>query len=279
MTWLLALLAAVLVVGAFVVAWRRSSHGPPPRREAWSDRAVEATGRITLDLADVDADDPAVARLAHDAAARALLADQTLDTVEVRDREGHLLHREARGPLRPEVVLPDQLRGPQPLRHHGPTPVRHDREPLPPLPVGEPEPTVTQAPLADRLDLPPPIRRRVSHPDRPTDVVHAILLAAGLPNHVEGDLIRCGDVAIVIVDPQRDAEAALTHGYLRVQATDARRGIVLRTGYADPRIVRRREAAAPHVRHVGPDGIQRMADAVAVGADPIAFAAGPPTVG
>jgi hypothetical protein len=39
--------------------------------------------------------------------------------------------------------------------------------------------------------------------------------------------------------------------------------------------VHRREMLAPHVLHAGPDGIQRMADAVAVGADPLRFAVAP----
>ncbi len=45
-------------------------------------------------------------------------------------------------------------------------------------------------------------------------------------------------------------------------------------GLLDPSDLRRREILAPNVHHVAHDGVQRMADAVAVGADPLAFALG-----
>ena len=276
MMWLIAALAVAGSVVLIIVIARRSaaSHVPTPRREPWSQ--AEPSGQVLrLDVAGVDPEDEAVQRLARDAARRALQADPALDHVDVQDRDGRWLVREERRQTHREIVLPESLSEPHAPTHHGPSPVRPAGEDAPRGRVPEPPPTVAEVPLADRLELTDAIRTRVGDPTRAVDVVHAILLAAGRPSTVEGDLIRCGDVAIVVVDPRSDAERALTHGYLRIEETDASRGLVLRTGYADPRIVRRREATAPHVRHVGPDALQRMADAVAVGADPLAFAATP----
>lgn len=281
MTWVLAAAAIALGVVLLTTIWRRAwtDHVPVPRREPWTDATANRAGaRIQLDLGGVDPDDPAVERLAREAARHALHVDPKLDHVEVVDRDGLLLVREARHRPHREVALPEVLSEPHTGRPHRPSPVRADEPERHPRRVPEPPPTVVEAPLADRLDLPARVRTRVRHPDRAVDVVHAILGAAGRPSTVDGDLVRCGEVAIVVVDPRVNAEAALTHGYLRVDATDAVRGLVIRTGYADPRLVRRREAAAPHVRHVGPDALQRMADAVAVGADPLRFAAGPVAV-
>jgi hypothetical protein len=123
------------------------------------------------------------------------------------------------------------------------------------------------------------VRERVTDPDEPASIVRAILEATGQEVTRNGDLLVCGDSAVAVADVRVDPETALTEAFLRIDATPAKRGIVLRNGYVAPDIVRRREAAARHVRHVGPDGLQRMADAVAAGADPIAFAAGPVTIG
>lgn len=274
MVWLTAALVAVLGVALVVATARRARrrHVSPPRREAW-DAGADLGTVVRLDVAGADPDDGAVQRLAHDAAWRALGSSPELTHVEVRDRDGRILTTEHRRTPHREVTLPPQLSEPHVRRDHGPSPVPTGADhpghvPAPPM-------TLPEVALADRLDLPASVRDRITHPDRAADVVHAILLAAGRPSTVDGDLIRCGDVAIVVVDPRSDPDAALTHGYLRVEATDARQGLVIRTGYVDPRVVRRREAAAPHVRHVGPDALQRMADAVAVGADPVVFAAGP----
>lgn len=50
-------------------------------------------------------------------------------------------------------------------------------------------------------------------------------------------------------------------------------------GRMDPADLGRREFLAPELRHVGARAIQRMADAVSIGADPLAFASAPPVIG
>lgn len=271
----LAVLAAVLVWG-----WQRlsSAAAPGPTRTAWAEGSVAAGTRVVLDLQPEDPDDPSVQRLVREAAHQVLASDHAVDEVEVVARDGSVLGRERRPePLPADVAIPEALRHPHAPPRHGPS-VVGPREPEPVRRIAEPPPEVRALPFADRLELPAPIRDRVTDPDRATDVIRAILEAAGRDVHVDGDLVLSGDLAVAVVDPRGDTERALNHGFLRIQATDAARGLIVRLGYVDPALTRRREAAAPHVRHVGPEAIQRMADAVTLGADPIAFAAGPSIV-
>ncbi|MFA9429309.1 hypothetical protein [Egicoccus sp. AB-alg2] len=265
---------AAAAIGIFV--WRRPDR-PPPRREPWSATPTATGARVVLDVTGVDPDDPAVERLVHDAALRALRADASVDHVEVVDRDGRVLGREERPKPLDEVAIPEELHEPHVRRSRGPSVVQRP-EPHHPHPVGDggEDVSVSALPLADRLELSPAIRSRVREPDRVTDVLRAILEAGGRTVQVDGDLLMTDDVAIAVVDARQEPERALTHGFLRIQSTSAPRGIVVRLGHVDPSVVRRREAAAPHVRHVAVDALQRMADAVAVGADPIAFAAAPP---
>ncbi|HXF72566.1 MAG TPA: hypothetical protein VNO79_08170 [Actinomycetota bacterium] len=117
------------------------------------------------------------------------------------------------------------------------------------------------------------------NPDDPTDLLRAILEAAGIPHRVDRDLIVAGELAIVVVEPDAGVVVghdALNHAYLRIAGSGATWGLVIALGYVDPREVERREMAAPHVRHAGPDAVQRMADAAALGADPVRFALGIP---
>ncbi|MTV24192.1 hypothetical protein FTX61_01965 [Nitriliruptoraceae bacterium ZYF776] len=273
------ILAVSLVLAGAVWAWRRAAAvAPAPRREAWRATQGELGRALTLDLTDADPDDPSVERLVTEAGRRALVADPSLDHVDVRDRAGRVLGRVTRpGPLPGGPQLPAELWEPHAPRHHGPSPVPGAVADAPRGRV-ELSPEVAHAPLADRLELPAAVRAAVREPDRAVDVLRAILMVAGREVVVDGDLVLADDVAIAVVDPRRDPDRALTHGFLRIQATDRPRGLVLRLGFVDPAVVRRREAAAPHVRHVGPDALQRMADAVASGADPVAFAAGPATL-
>jgi hypothetical protein len=278
MVELVTVAAVAVIVVLAVVLWRRvQGPSPAPRRAAW-----EADGpsgeRVVLDLVDADPKDPAVERLVNEAGLAVLARDRALDEVEVVARDGAPLGRVRRpDPLPADVTIPAELREPHAPRRHGPSAVpQHD--PGHPRTVAEPAPEVRSAPLADRLDLHPSVRARIDDPDRASEVVRAILEASGRSVTADGDLLVCGDVAIAIVDPRGDAEQALNHGFLRIQSTDATRGLLLRLGYVDPALTRRREAAAPHVRHVGTDALQRMADAAAAGADPIRFAGGPVTV-
>lgn len=276
----LAVLGLALVAALLVWAWRWVSDlaAPGPTRTAWDDAEAPASTRVTLDLPGADPDDPAVQRLVRDAAHRALARDRTFDEVEVVARDGTVLGHERRPePLPADVALPESLREPHAPVRHTPSAVPHP-DAGHPAHVAEPSPEVRAAPLADRLELPSVVRDRITAPDRATEVLRAILEVAGRPVEVDGDLVTSGDLAIAVVDPRAGSERALNHGFLRIEATDASQGMILRLGYVDPALTRRREAAAPHVRHIGIDALQRMADAAAVGADPIAFAAGPVTV-
>lgn len=278
MTWILAALALALLVTIAILAWRTSGRidASRVRHQPW--RAVDEPpdGPIRLDLGGVDPEDPAVARLVDDVAVRALEVDPQRQVVEVTDRDGRPLGRRERGQLR-RIVLPDSLHVEHGPTVHAPSPVPHHEPTRGPLPGTAPD--VPDRPLADRLELTDRIRAEVREPDRPVDVLRAILHTSGHDVVVEGDLLRCGDVAIAVADPRHGAEAALTRAFLRIEASGVPRGLVLRTGYVDPHLLRRREAAAPHVRHLGPDAVQRMADAAAVGADPLSFAVAPHAVG
>lgn len=273
----------VLLVGLLVAAvvalvvwiWRR----PSPVRavtEAWDQDTTTTGTRVVLDLVANDPDDPALQRLVHETALRALRSDTTVDRVEVVDADGRVLGVEERATPLPDVALPAELHEPHVRRSRTPSVVPRPRPRGPLTPSGmSDDVTVAARPFADRLDLSPDVRRRIERPDRVVDVVRAILEAAGRPADVRGDVVVSDEVAIAVVDVRTDPERALTHGFLRVQETGVPRGIVVRLGHVDPRVIRRREATAPHVRHVSADAVQRMADAVAVGADPIAFAAAP----
>lgn len=277
---MLAVLGLAVLAAALVWAWQRLSAAavPGPSRTAWAPGPDAAGTRVVLDLQPDEPDDPSVQRLVREAAHRVLAADGSVDEVEVVARDGTVLGREHRPePLPADVAIPEALREPHAPPRHGPS-VVPSRDAGPPRRVAEPAPEVRALAFADRLDLPARIRERVADPDRATDVIRAILEAAGREVHVDGDLVTSGDLVVAVVDPRGDAERALNHGFLRIEATDAAQGMIVRLGYVDPALTRRREAAAPHVRHVGPEAIQRMADAVAVGADPIAFAAGPAIV-
>lgn len=281
MVEVLAVLGLAALAAALVWGWRQLSRAaePGPRRTAWDGAAGDAGTRIVLDIEGADPDDPAVQRLVQEAAHQVLARDRDVEEVEVAARDGAVLGRARRpDPLPADVELPAALREPHAPTRHGPSPVPHG-DPGHPRHVAEPAPEVRSTPLAERLDLVPAIRRRVVHPDRALDVVRAILEASERTVEVDGDLLITGDVAVAVVDPRGETERALNHAFLRIQGTDVARGMIVRLGYVDPSLTRRREAAAPHVRHVGADAIQRMADAVAAGADPIAFAAGPVTVG
>jgi hypothetical protein len=289
--------AVVVVVVAVVAAVSARSRGG--RGEAGEEPiSLEGGARATVIL-EIDRGDPesaAVRRLVHETAARVFRMMPSLEEVEVRSRTGSLLGTGRREPL-PEhpVAIPQQLHEPHRLR----TRVPHlgadmiDEEPLPaptleglipaaptsPTPAPTPEVALPPpAPIADRFDLPESVRRALRDPDDPVDVVRAILDAAGIECRVEGELIYAADQAVVVLKPSGAVVGPelLNHAYLRIQRSEADRGLVIAFGRLDLGDIRRRELLAPSVLHVGVDGIQRMADAVAIGADPWRFAAAPP---
>lgn len=276
----IALIIALTLLVVAAAAWllRRSGDTDPPRRPGrWAEPEADAT--VVLDLEVVDTGSPALARLVHDAADRVLAARADLDHVEVQDRAGRSLgiRTRERSPLR-EVALPDSLSEPHARRRHGPTPVSTpDDRPRP----GPPEAGPIEVPrrsLAARFDLPDVVVGGITDPGRPIEVVRAILAAGGRPAATHGDRLISDDTAVVVVDVRDGAETALTHAFLRIQDSGASRGLVLTLGYVDPEVIRRREAAAAHVRYVGADAIQRMADAVELGIDPLDVAVAPPVL-
>ena len=116
-------------------------------------------------------------------------------------------------------------------------------------------------------------------PDDPVEIVRAILAAADRPvERLDGELIRSGDKVVAVIGHRGGrpgVSKVLNDVYLRFQRSGARSGVVISLQYVDPADARRREILAPELTHQGPDAIQRMADAVAFGADPIEFAEGP----
>lgn len=276
MEWLVGVLVAI---GAIAGAWwllRRVTPPPsPPRPGSWDEPDVDREV-IVLDLDVTDPDDPSVQRLVQQVARQALVAHER---VEVRSRADVVLARLERAPaVQPEPTLPDTLHEPQLAQRHRPQPITQEEPPV--LVLGdEGQAQVGDRPFADRFELPPEVRRRITDPHRPLDVVAAILEAAGRPVERQEDVITTDGTALTVVEPTGSrADAALTHGFMAIRAVGATRGVVIRLGYVDPAAVRRREAAAPHVRHVTADAVQRMADAVALGGDPLAFVVGPATV-
>jgi hypothetical protein len=273
---------AVAVVAVFLVAiiigllLRLRQLQPAKERGRWDDPQVG--GVIVLDLDVDDPNDPTVQRLVLDAGRRALVTDPQLRSVEVRSRSGAVLATVPRSqPVGAEATIPEELRHPHAPRHHVPDPVapggatrearQHDTG-------GDVH--VPDRPFADRFVISDAIRAAVRDPDRPTDLVAAILRTAGRPAERQGALVVSDDVAIAIVPHlSHGMDDALTRAFMHIRDTSATRGIVIRLGYVSPDEIRRREAAAPDVRHVTADAIQRMADAVALGGDPITFAIGP----
>lgn len=285
---LLGVLAVLLFV--FVVIWvvralgRTEEPGPSPR--AWESR--DPTGSVVvLDMVPEDPEHDSVRRLVEEVGRRALLSEPELDEVEVRDRDGRVLGTvRPPPPLPAELSLPPDLHEPHTRPSRVPDPVPHQtpadrpgagrRPPAPP--DDEPLESVHRL-FSEQFDLAADIRSRLRHPDDPVETIRAILDAGGYTPEVSGDLLRLEHVAIIVLpDLWQNADDALARGFLRIQRAQVERGVIVHLGWMNPEALRRREVAAPNVRHVGPEAIQRMADAVASGADPISFAIGPAVV-
>lgn len=264
------LLALVLGVRAYRPGTTRRPPSAPGRADG--DRVV-----VTLDAHIADPTAPAARRLVDEAATRAFGSVRSAQVIEVRDQSGAVVGRCRREGSRP-VAIPAGLYEPHAPRHAAPEVVGSEGFPLPS--PGAELPEVPRRPLAERFDLPPAMRA-LADPDDAVDLVVAILEAAGLDLEQDGHLIRVGsdgsEAVIVVRAPigePVDAED-LNHAYRLFRESRARTGVVVTPGFFDPVDVRRREAFAPALLHAGPDGIQRMADAVALGADPLRFAASP----
>jgi hypothetical protein len=290
--WIVAVVA-VLATFAVVLALRRlgmrrrnaaTTQSPPP------GIVVRAEDHRVVALLDIEGAEPNAApvrRLVREVAARVFRVMPTAEEVEVRSGVGALLgvvgrtSAGGRGAPAPEVMLLE----PHVPRSRGPDLSAHlweQEQDEPPVPVPPVAPTFSLPPspphpFADRFDLTEEIRSRIVDADDPVGLVRAILEAAGIEVEVDEDLLRAGEVAVVVIDPHGVSvpREMLNHAFIRIERSGASRGLVIGLGVLDVDDVRRREMWAPHILHSGREGIQRMADAVAVGADPLRFAAAP----
>lgn len=274
---LLVIAAAAIVV---IVAIRRglATRPDPQRPRSWPDDTFDGD-TVVLDVDSADPQDPAVQRLVREAGQHALRAAPGIDRVRVVGRDGRPLGSVERPKPLPELDVPPQLHEPHAGAHRAPSAVRGER-PRPPGHLGEVDVGDDASPrrraFADRLELPPAVEAQLRSRDDPVEAVRAILAAAGHDVDVDRDLIKVGDLAIVIAADVLDRPTeALNHAFMRCQEARVPQGLVIRLGWVNAEELRHREALAPWVRHVDGDAIQRMADAVAVGADPVHFAAGP----
>lgn len=276
MVWLwLALVVVGVALG--LMLWRRqrapsqTSTGTRPAggrpRPAMEGPFLGPTATIRLDVAVGDPESPSAQRLVAGATGRVFRTSPDVTEVIVEDRTGSVLAQVPRDAPTP---------GPPPTR-----PEAETRAARPHGSWGQPSfvPSVDQdvsvgrRPLAERLDLPDRVASRVRRPDDAVDLVRAILEAAGRELVVQGTLVRSGDdVVIVVEDTAADASTALSQAFLRFRESRARRGVVIHIGYVDPREVARRRALAPELHHAGAAVLQSMADAVALGGDPVEFA-------
>jgi hypothetical protein len=278
-----ALVVAVAV--AAELARRRGQEGLRPRRQPLPDAPAPTVApgaeraTVTLPVDDVDPSLPSVERLVHQAAEGVFGSHPQVQHVEVRSRTGTLLgevDRPEPGDLR-EVALPEHLREPRPKRHHTPSPVGQP-EVHHPGRVEDPGevPTVHRT-LLERFELPPAVEGRLHDDADLVDLLAALLIAGGHDVEASDDLVKVGDTALVVLDGS--GAEAMNHAYRRYDASGAQHGLAIALGFLSPDEVRRRETLAPDLRYVGPEAVQRMADAVAVGADPLAFALGTPSAG
>lgn len=229
-------------------------------------------GIITLDIGTAQAGHPGVERLARDAARHSLAMDPALTEVEVRSQSGGVLGmfpRSAAAPVR-QIAMPAAGVAHRHVVIHLPGDPDEDRPVVAPPRFAAPQPAPPKRPLAEILELPEIVRHRLRRPDDAIDIVRAVLETAGHKVSVEGDLIVAGDLAIVVIQGPA-THKMLNHAYLRFRAGGTKEGVVIATGILPSGEASRREMLAPELRHTGVEAIQRMADAAAIGADPLRF--------
>lgn len=273
---------ALLVVVGLVLVTRRAMQSTSRRPTRPARRPVSATPAgpvttVTLDVATSDADSPSVERLVQEVSARTLARDAEVQEVVVVNRDGHELGRVQRtAPPPREVDIPPELHEPHATPRRTPGPVQRPRQPHPVMDLDTEDVSGPHRTLAERFDLPEAVTERLTHPDDPVALVRAILEAAGLPVTASGTLLRTGDDAILVVGApgQSVTGSMLSEAFLRYQSSGASNGVALCLGRVRASEARRRELLAPTFHYVGPEGIQRMADAVAAGADPLTFVTG-----
>lgn len=275
------LFGVVLLIALVALIGSRSSKRsavPPDGSPLTVDASHVAS--VTLEVDDADPASPAAQRLVHETALEIFRTAPDAREVEVRSRTGTILGRVSRETPPPrELTVSPALHEPHVRRAHVPDALgglygsepapRPDRDRHTPGELAPPHRS-----LMDQFDLPEVVRTGIRDPDDPIDLVRAILEAASVPCEIDGDLIRVGGSVLVILRASGDVvvgHEALNHAYLHIVRSGAQRGLVIALGFMDPREVKRREMLAPQILHAGPDGIQRMADAVSLGADPLRF--------
>lgn len=282
-------LALTIALIVFILGWTIAV--PMRRRARRSDDVVGAEPGprevvVTLEVAADDAREPRVARLMEDAAARIFAAMPSVQMVQIMNTAGVSLGRRERAPATREVAIPDFLHEPHMKR-------RTSSIPDAPTTAG-PSGSLSAAmgrtgyavesfqrergPIADRFDLPDRISSRLADRDDPVELVRAIMDAADLAPVVDDDVVLVGDRAIILLaEPgfAASSTAILNHAFIRFRASQARSAFAISFGFLDPIEVTRREIFEPALVHLGPDAVQRMADAVALGADPLRFARSP----
>ena len=275
------LFGVVLLIALVALIGSRSSKRsavPPDGSPLTVDASHVAS--VTLEVDDADPASPAVQRLVHETALEIFRTAPDAREVEVRSRTGTILGRVSRETPPPrELTVSPALHEPHVRRTHVPDVLSglYGSEPAPRPDRDRHTPGELAPPhrsLMDQFDLPEVVRTGIRDPDDPIDLVRAILEAASVPCEIDGDLIRVGGSVLVILRASGDVvvgHEALNHAYLHIVRSGAQRGLVIALGFMDPREVKRREMLAPQILHAGPDGIQRMADAVSLGADPLRF--------
>lgn len=276
------LLAAVVIAvlaGTAYVVWRarpptpeRPTPPPPPSEP----RITTPVTTLVLDVGPGDPDSPSVQRLVRAVALPVFDRSEDVEQVVVKDRDGNVVGRIERPEPAP---TPHELSEPPPdLRLH-PRAYEPSHEGVVGH-AGADQAAAEDAPtaFAERYDLPPDVRDRLRDVDDPADVVRAILEAAGRPATVSGPSVLTDEELLIVVPGHRGVVTGedLTQAYLRFETSHAPRGVAICLGYVDPDELRRREILTPNLRHTGHDAIQRMADAVALGADPLTFIDTPP---
>ncbi len=275
---LVTLVVVAALIAAVLLGRRLGRTPPPPASRPWETTEPEGAV-VVLDLVPDDPSHPSVRRLVEEAAQRPLDADPTVEVVEVRDREHRVLGRVRRPRRRRDITLPDELYEPHAPRSRTPDPLGRSSTPHPPPPATAEAVEVADRPFAARFDLDERVRAALTDPDDPVELVRVLLTLGGHQPEVHGDRIATEEVALVVMsDPGHQLDAALARAFLRIQEARVPRGIVIHLSWVNPETLHRRELAAPNVKHVGPEAIQRMADAVTAGADPIAFVLGPAVV-
>lgn len=280
----LAIVVATAALGGAMLARRRARTPGAPDLPARDDGSRSrdgivldvSPGEIVLDVTADDPDQPAVVRLVSEIAEAALRDDPSIDEVTVRGSDGAVLGRRRRPePLAPTTPGPGRQPGPARRRVHRPSPVPREDTSRPP--VGE-APDRPGRSFADRFELPAAVTAELTDADDPVELVRALLVAAGRPADVRGELVRTGDHLIAVVGSPRSRPVSpevMSELYLRFRRSGATTGTIISLETQNWEDVRRRELLAPELSHTTTRALQRMADAVALGTDPLALLSGP----